>query len=125
MKREFFVPNYVQVKMLIQMIRGPGEDAEKFAGYQLLRYKRNKAIQVNNIDLTIVAKEAENNWKKLYQLASARSHNWKLSSKTRKKAEFPPFGKQQTGSSMNGVRLPSTSAMLYTSNTMPTPLSQK
>jgi hypothetical protein len=81
--------------MLInKMIGGLGEKAEKFAGYQLLRYRSNKATQLNNIDLTIVAKEAENNWKKLCQLASARPHNHKLSSKICKKAKCPPLGKQ-------------------------------
>jgi hypothetical protein len=120
-----FVPHYVQLKMLIKMIGSLGEEAEKFAGYQLLRYRSNKAIQSNNIDLTIVAKEAENSWKKLCQLASARSSNWKLSRNTCKKAKCPPLGKQQTRSSMNRVRLPSISARLYTSKTMPTPLSQQ
>jgi hypothetical protein len=81
--------------MLTKAARGIHEAGDKCAGFQLFKYKSNKRIQSNNINLTFVGKQTQDNWQQLKQLSLSRSFPKNMSSAPRPNTECCRLSKQR------------------------------
>jgi hypothetical protein len=66
--------------MLMKATIGSHKAGDMCAGFQLLKYRSNKSIQSNHMDLTLVGKQTEDNWQQLKQLSLSRSISKNVSS---------------------------------------------